>query len=221
MSEAFPQVRMSPLYGICHYAVRCGYDILFRGDVAGVNNLPKTGPFLIAANHASLLDPPLIGAHVPRQMSFFARKTLWVGGLASWWLDSVGTIPVDRDGGQDVSGLKRVLRSLADGKVLILFPEGTRSPDGHLQTPKSGVGFIVCKTQVPVVPARIFGSFEAFGRGVKVPRFGTRVSVVFGKPLPPSVYDDPKAGKDRYQVASQRIMAAVGKLTPPPEPTVI
>ena len=125
-------------------------------------------------------------------------------------------IPVDRDGGQDVSALKRVLRSLAEGKVMILFPEGTRSPDGRLQEPKAGVGFILCKTQVPVVPARIFGSFEAFGRGTKFPQLGTKVDVVFGPPLAPTVYDV-GTGKERYQVASTRIMDAVAKLELPPE----
>jgi 1-acyl-sn-glycerol-3-phosphate acyltransferase len=221
MTEAFPQVRMTPLYGVCHYIIRVAYDVFFRGDVAGAENLPKDGPFLIAANHASHLDPPLIGSHVPRQMCFFARKTLWNGRLASWWLDNVGTIPVDRDGGQDVGALKRVLRALGEGKVLILFPEGTRSPDGQLQSAKPGVGFIVCKSQVPVVPARIFGSFDAFGRGAKFPVFGTRVSVTYGKPVMPSVYDDPRAGKERYQVASQRIMAEIAKLPRPPVERVI
>lgn len=221
MSEAFPQVRMSPLYGVCHYALRGAYDVFFRGDVTGLENLPRTGPFLMAANHASHLDPPLIGSHVPRQMCFFARKTLWVGGAMSWWLDAVGTIPVDRDGGQDIGALKRVLKSLADGKVMILFPEGTRSPDGKLQAPKAGVGFIVCKTQVPVVPVRIFGSFEAFGKGAKLPTFGAPVSITYGRPLPPSAYDDPKAGKERYQIASQRIMDAIAALRPPQKPSVV
>lgn len=215
MSEAFPQVRMSPLYGVCHYAIRVGYDVFFRGEVRGTENLPTTGPFLIASNHASHLDPPMVGTHVPRQMCFFARKTLWNGRIAAWWLDGVGTIPVDRDGGQDVGALKRVLRALADGKVLILFPEGTRSPDGHLQSAKPGIGFIVCKTQVPVVPARIFGSFEAFGKGAQFPRLGTPLDVVFGRPIPPSAYDDPSAGKERYQIASQRIMTEIAKLERP------
>ena len=216
MSEAFPQAAMTPVYGVCHYLLRVLWDMCFRGEVAGLENLPREGAFLIAANHASHLDPPLIVSHVPRQMSFFARKTLWSGRAASWWLDAVGTIPVDRDGGQDVGALKRVLRALAAGRVLILFPEGTRSPDGQLQPPKPGVGFIVCKTQVPVVPVRIFGSFEAFGRGMKVPRFGAPVSIVFGRPLPPAAYDDPAAGKERYQVASSRIMAGIARLSPPP-----
>lgn len=211
----FPQSRMEPVYGFFHYLVTVFYQVCFRGEVAGQENLPRDGAFLIAANHLSFLDPPLIGSQVPRQLCFFARKTLWKPGVAAWWLDAVGTIPVDRDGGQDVSALKRVLRALKDNKGLILFPEGTRSPDGQLQAPKAGVGFIVCKSQVPVVPARIFGSFEAFGKGVKFPRLGTPVSVVFGRPLPPSAYDDPGAGKDRYQVASERIMAEIAKIEPP------
>jgi 1-acyl-sn-glycerol-3-phosphate acyltransferase len=152
-------------------------------------------------------------------MCFFARKTLWKPGVASWWLDTVGTIPVDRDGGSDVSAIKRVLRALADNKALILFPEGTRTPDGRLQPAKPGVGLIACRTQVPVVPARIFGSFEAFGRGKKM-KLGTPVSVVFGKPLPPAAYDDPKAGKERYQRASEAIMAAIAELREPPETVV-
>jgi 1-acyl-sn-glycerol-3-phosphate acyltransferase len=217
MSRAFAQTEMQGVYGVCHYLLNASFEMFFRGEVVGLDNLPRSGAFLMAANHASHLDPPFIGSQVPRQMCFFARKTLWSGRLLSWWLDAVGTIPVDRDGGQDVGALKRVLRALADGKVMILFPEGTRSPDGQLQTPKPGVGFIVAKTQVPVVPVRIFGSFEAFGKGAKLPKFGTPITIVFGHPIPPSVYDDPKAGKERFQIASARIMAEIAKLEPPPE----
>jgi len=100
MSEAFPQARMSPIYGVCHYFIRVAFDMFFRGEVTGVENLPTSGAFLIAGNHASLLDPPMIGVHVPRQICFFARKSLWHGALVSWWLNTVGTIPVDRDGGR-------------------------------------------------------------------------------------------------------------------------
>lgn len=214
MSHAFPQVDMEPVYGICHYLVSVAYGMFFRGEVVGVDHLPKTGSFLIAANHLSFLDPPLIGAQVPRQIAYFARKTLWKPGLASWWLDTVGTIPVDRDGGQDVSAIKRVLRALQDDKGLILFPEGTRSPDGQLQSAKAGVGLIACRSQVPVIPARIFGSFEALGKGGSL-RLGTPVSIVFGEPIPPSVYDAKEAGKDRYQISSERIMARIAALQPP------
>jgi len=215
MNRAFQQVEMEPVYGFFHYLTTVLYDIGFRGEVSGTENLPVKGSFLIAANHASFLDPPLIGSQVQRQIAFFARKTLWKPGLASWWLDTVGTIPVDRDGGQDVSAIKRVLRALKDDTGLILFPEGTRTPDGHLQAPKAGVGLICCRAQVPVVPVRIFGSYEAFGKGQGI-RLGTPISIVFGAPIPPAVFDEPHAGKERYQIASNRIMARIAELRKPP-----
>ena len=214
MNRGYNQEEMAPVYGFFHYLTTVLYDIGFRGEIAGLENLPRAGSFLIAANHASYLDPPLIGAQVQRQIAFFARKTLWKPGIASWWLDTVGTIPVDRDGGQDVSAIKRVLRALQADWGLILFPEGTRSPDGEFQTPKAGVGFICCKAHVPVVPARIFGSFEAYGKGRGI-HLGTPVSIVFGRPISPEEYDDPSAGKERYQVASNRIMARIAALHQP------
>lgn len=219
MSQAYPQVEMQPVYGVCHYLLRVVFDMFFRGEVRGLDHLPRSGGFLLAANHASFLDPPMIGCQISRQIAYFARKTLWKGGFSSWWLDTVGTIPVDRDGGQDVSAIKRVLRALKDERGLILFPEGTRTPDGHLQAAKPGVGFIAVKTQVPVVPVRIFGSHEAFGKGRPL-RLGTPVTIVFGRPLPPSFYDEPRAGKERAQIASERIMAEIAKLVRPEE-TVI
>ena len=214
MNRRYNQGSMDRTYGFFHYLSAVIYDMAFRGDIVGLGNLPKSGAFLIASNHASHLDPPIIGSQVPRQMCFFARKTLWKPGLATWWLDMVGTIPVDRDGGSDVSAIKRVLRALGDNKALILFPEGTRSPNGQLQAAKPGVGLIACRTRVPVVPARIFGSFEAFGRSGPL-RIGTPVTVVFGQPLLPAEYDDPKAGKERYQRASEVIMDAIGKIERP------
>lgn len=210
MNRRYAHATMDALYGLCHYAILAFYDMAFRGEIAGLEHIPHTGPFLIAGNHASHLDPPFIGSQVPRQIAFFARKTLWKPGLASWWLDSVGCIPVDRDGG-DVSAIKRVLLTLQSGKALILFPEGTRSPDGRLQAPKAGVGLIVCKTQVPVLPVRIFNSHVAFGREGKL-RIGTPVSITFGPLLYPRDYDDPGAGKERYQLASEKIMAAIAAL---------
>jgi 1-acyl-sn-glycerol-3-phosphate acyltransferase len=216
MSVAFPQVEMQPVYGVCHYGLGVMFEMFFRGEVAGAENLPASGGFLVAANHASYLDPVFIGSQIPRQIAYFARKTLWKGGVSSWWLDSVGVIPVDRDGGQDVGAIKRVLKALKAERGLILFPEGTRTLDGNLQAAKPGVGFMAVKTQVPVVPVRIFGSFEAYGKGTKVPHFGTPITIVFGKPIPPGVYDDPKAGKERSQVASERIMAEIAKLQLPP-----
>jgi len=219
MSRSIDWLKMEPLYGVCHYALRQIYDMFFRGDVYGLEHVPNDGSFILASNHASHLDPPLVGCHISAQMAFFARKTLWKPGIASWWLDGVGTIPVDRDGGADVTAIKRVLLSLKQHKPVILFPEGTRSPNGELQLPKPGVGLLACRTQVPVVPVHVYGSFEAFGKD-GVLRLGTPISVVYGPPLQPRDYDDPADGKERYQRASERIMAAIAQLQKP-RPTVL
>ncbi|MEO5958030.1 MAG: lysophospholipid acyltransferase family protein [Opitutaceae bacterium] len=215
MSQAFPQIGMEPVYGISHYLAVTAYDAFFRGEVVGLENVPRTGGFLLASNHASHLDPFLVGAYLPRQVTFFARKTLWAPGLPAWWLDAVGVIPVDRDGGSDVAAIKRVLQALKQEQIIIMFPEGTRSRDGRLQSPKPGVGLFACRAQVPVVPARIFGSFEAFGKGGALPRLGTPVSVVYGRALSPADYDAPDAGKQRYHIASERIMTEIAKLEQP------
>lgn len=219
MSRKFPQAEMEPVYGLFHYLSQNLSDIFFRGETVGVENLPPSGGYLVAANHASHLDPFIIGSRLPRQVTFFARKTLWKPGFAAWWLNAVGVIPVDREGGSDVGAIKRVLGALKEEKIIIMFPEGTRSPTGQLQSAKPGVGLFACRTQVPVVPARIFGSYEAFGRHGSV-RLGTPVTVVFGRPLGPADYDDPRAGKERYQIASERIMAAIAELRQP-EPAVV
>lgn len=220
MIAAFPQAEMELAYGFSHYVADSVHKMFFRGDVVGLEHLPPAGGFLVAANHASHLDPFVIGSQLPRQVTFFARKTLWTPGLPSWWLDAVGVIPVDRDGGSDVAAIKRVLHALRDQRIVIMFPEGTRSRDGRMQKPKPGVGLFACRAQVPVVPARIFGSFDALGRGGKIPRLGTGITVVYGEPMTPAGYDAPDAGKERYQLASERIMARIAALRPPPERVV-
>ena len=211
MNRRYQHASMDWLYGLGHYIVIGIYDAAFRGEIIGLENIPRTGPFLVAANHASHLDPPFIGAQVPRKIAFFARKTLWKPGFATWWMNGIGCIPVDRDGGSDVSAIKRVLQSLHAGKAVVLFPEGTRSPDGVLQPPKAGVGLIACKTQVPVLPVRIFNSHVAFGRDGEI-RFGTPVSITFGPLIQPADYDDPSARKERYQRASEKIMSVIAAL---------
>ena len=207
-------LKMRPFYGFFHYLAGTIHSMWFRGEVAGTENFPRTGPFLIASNHASHLDPPLVGSQIAKQMRFFARKSLWHSRFLGWWLDQVETIAVERDTG-DIGAIKKVLQALKDDRAVVLFPEGTRSPDGLLHKPKAGVGLMACKTGVPVVPCRVYGSFEAYGKGRLIPRFGTPVTIVFGPPIPASDYDDPSAGKARYETAAQRIMDRIAALPRP------
>jgi len=219
MNPGFPQIGMDFAYGCFHYGMQVMSDIHFRIVVSGGEHVPRRGGFIVAGNHASVLDPPIAGGQLPRQTVAIARKTLWKGGLSSWWMDVMGFIPVDRDGGSDVGAIRRVVQLLKEEKGIGLFPEGTRTPNGRLQPPKAGVGLIACRTGVPVVPARLFGTFEALGRHGPL-RLGTRVTIVFGRPLLPADFDDRTQGKERYQRASERIMAAIAFLEMP-RPKVI
>ena len=212
-------LKMTPFYGFFHYLAGVIHGMWFRGEVVGTENFPAEGSFLIAANHTSHLDPPLVGSQIAKQMRFFARKSLWDNRLIGWWLSQVETIAVERDSG-DVGAIKRVLQALKEDRAIVLFPEGTRSPNGKLQKPKAGVGLMACKTGVPVVPCRVFDSFEACGKGQLIPKFGTPVSIVFGQPLAASDYDDPTLGKARYETAAQRIMDRIAALPRPVYPVI-
>ncbi|MFN3408245.1 MAG: lysophospholipid acyltransferase family protein, partial [Limisphaerales bacterium] len=140
-------------------AFRLLYATYFRWRVFHPERVPATGPVILAANHLSFLDPPLVGAGLRRPINYLARKTLFrypgIGAL----LRSVNAVPVDRDGGS-AAGLKEILDRLKRGGAIILFPEGTRSPDGRLQPARSGVGLAIIKSTAPVVPVRVFGTFE-------------------------------------------------------------
>jgi 1-acyl-sn-glycerol-3-phosphate acyltransferase len=182
MIRRHAQLEMDPVYGFFYGLCRLAHQMFFRGDVAGLENLPDDGGYIVAANHASLLDPPMVGQFLPRQIAFFARKTLWKPGIAAWWLTAVGTIPVDRDGGTSLDAIKRVLQDPGGRAGRHRFSRGHALGHGELQPPKAGVGLLACKARVPVVPARVFGSFEAFGRDGHM-HFGSPVSVTYGKPL--------------------------------------
>ena len=219
MSRTTDHLKMTPFYGFFHNIIQGLFQAFFRGEVVGTDHVPVSGPYLIACNHASHLDPPLIGCQIARQMRFFARKTLWESRFVGWWLTQIETIAVDRDSG-DVGAIRKVLAALNEDRAIVLFPEGTRSPDGHLQKPKAGVGLMACKSGVPVVPCRIYGSYEAYGKGRLLPRLGTPITIVFGAPISARDYDDPTLGKARYETAAQRIMDRIAALPRPVYPVI-
>jgi len=196
MNLDFPQVGMEFAYGFFHYGMGVLCDIHFRIRVSGGEHLPRRGGFIVAANHASLLDPPIVGAQLPRQVAAFARKSLWKGGIASWWLTIVGVIPVDRDGGSDVRAIRRVLQALKQEKGIILFPEGTRSRTGEMGTFKAGLGMLVAATQVPVVPCFLRGTYAAWPSERKWPRRGAKISLHIGLPLR---FDDVPNNRDGWR----------------------
>jgi len=148
----------------------------------GRNNIPATGGLLLVSNHLSYLDVFVLGISCTRLLNYVARSTLFFPPLGSL-IRSVGGFPIQRDG-MGASGLKETLRRLRNGGVVILFPEGTRSPDGRLQELKSGISVLAARANVPILPAAVAGTFGAWSRNQKFPR-PHPVRVEYGKPIQP------------------------------------
>ncbi|MBN9689719.1 MAG: 1-acyl-sn-glycerol-3-phosphate acyltransferase [Verrucomicrobia bacterium] len=161
--------RFSPLYAFCHVVVRNLIKGYFNHRTYHPERVPLVGPAILAANHVSFGDPPIIGATLPRSISFLARDTLFRPPFFAKLIRTLNAIPIDRDGGGP-AGLKIVLSRLELGEAVLLFPEGTRSMDGKVHPARNGIGLLVIRSKVPVVPLRIFGLYEAWGRDRLFPR---------------------------------------------------
>ena len=209
---------MNPLYflGWCFY--RGLFRLFFRWRVYNPERVPLSGGIILASNHASFLDPPLVGAGVRRGINYLARESLFRFPIVGWVLRNWNCVPVDREGG-GAAGLRAILDRLLAGGAIILFPEGTRTHDGNLQPAKPGIGLTVIKSTALVVPVRVFGTFEAYGRHHKFPR-PLRVMVKYGKPMrfeklraEAKVCAKPRL-KEIYQQVADEIMAAIASLEP-------
>lgn len=197
---------------------RAVFKLYFRWRVYNPERVPLQGGVILAANHASYIDPPLVGAGVPRMINYLARETLFHIPVLAAILRSWKVVPVDRDAGTG-RGLKTILQRLAQGGAIILFPEGTRTRDGNFQPARSGIGLTVIKSKAPVVPVRVFGTYQAYGRTKKFPS-PRRLEVKYGKPL---LFEKERAEaesctKDRlkqiYQEIADKILYEITVLQP-------
>ncbi len=199
---------------------RAVFAIYFRWRVFNPERVPPAGAVILAGNHASFLDPPVIGAGLRRPIHYLARESLFRFPVVGALLRSWNAVRVDRAGG--AAGLKAILDRLLAGGGIILFTEGTRTSDGCLQPAHSGIGLIVAKSEAPVVPVRVFGSFAAWGRNLTFPR-PRKVAVKYGQPmrfeqLRAEAKQCPKPRlKEIYQQIADEIMAAIAKLEPQPD----
>ena len=209
---------MNLSYRIAWLGFRAVYATYFRWRVFNPERVPRTGPVILAANHASFIDPPLVGSGLTRDINYLARESLFRFPVVGAILRSWNAVPVDRDGG-GAKGLKIILGRLLAGGGIILFPEGTRTKDGNLQPARLGIGLTVIKSAAPVVPVHVFGTFAAYGRNHKFPR-PKKVAVKYGAPMN---FEKLRAEakvcsksrlKEIYQEVADEIMAAIAKLEP-------
>jgi 1-acyl-sn-glycerol-3-phosphate acyltransferase len=161
--------------------------ILFRLEVTGRENIPKEGGLIIISNHASLLDPLLVGAAITRPVAYMAKEELFRIPILRWLLRKLNVFPVNRKK-VGTSTIKHGMEVLRDRKVLALFPEGTRSQDGSLLQAHFGAAMYTRKTGVPVLPVGIIGSAKAMKPGSKLIR-PVKIKIRIGKPL---IFNDGK-----------------------------
>lgn len=182
-----------------------------RIRVKGLDNLPKDGPVILVSNHFSLGDPPILTYVLPRRIVWMAKQELFDTPVIGWLFRMFGLIPVRRFEG-DLKALRKAQNALRRGRVLGMFPEGTRSAGAGLQEAEPGTAFMALRTGAPIIPAAIWGT-----ENIKLPRDalrfqGTRIHVRFGEPF--SFEQTNRASKAQIVSSTHEIMEKIAELLP-------
>jgi 1-acyl-sn-glycerol-3-phosphate acyltransferase len=173
-------------YWVSMAAMTLGFSLRTEGR----HHVPRTGPALLIANHQSFLDPILVGLCSRRHLCFLARKTLFDHPAFAWLIRNLGAVPIDQDGvGKE--GIRIILEQLQASRAVVVFPEGTRTPDGAMHELRPGIHLLIKRTQAPVVPVGIAGAFQALPYWAKLPRLAplflpptpATLAVSVGQPL--------------------------------------
>ena len=202
---------MRPYYSAARLFARGCCHALMGLEVRGERHLPPSGGVVVAANHISYLDPPVIGAAAPRELHFLAREDFFRVPVFGALIRSLGALPIRR-GTADLSGLSRAMDRLKQGAALVMFPEGGMMRDGASHPARPGVGMMAVLAQVPIVPCCISGSDRLSRRW----REGTRVRVWFGPARPWQDLAGPESdltpGRALYQRLGEAVMREIAIL---------
>ena len=173
--------RLTMLWKVGRVICRIYTSFFFDLKVYGAEHVPPTGGVLMVSNHQSYLDPVLVAVKLHRPMSYLAKSELFRNRFLNWLIRSLNAFPV-RQGKGDVGAIKETIRRLHEGHLLNIYPEGSRTQTGELGPIEPGVGLVVRRANVPVVPAVIYGSFNAWPPHRKFPR-SAPIRVMYGPPL--------------------------------------
>lgn len=168
---------------LCQWLIRFGGITLWRFRAFGLENIPRCGGVLLAANHQSYLDPPLVASVLSREMHFMARRSLFRNPVFRVIIAGCNAFAIERDTA-DVKGVKEAIARLEAGNILLVFPEGTRTVNGSIGRMKPGIGVLAERAAVPIVPVLIEGAHRVWPKGMILPRLG-RIRMVFGRPMNP------------------------------------
>lgn len=203
LPDVRPRIR---LYRCLRVVGRAVIRLILDMRVRHADHVPSRGAVLLAGNHRGFLDGPLVAAFVPREASFLAKSELFRGPVATalMWF---GQIPVDR-GRPDREALRRAVAVLERGEVLGMFPEGTRGA-GELESVQHGIAYVALRVPgVPIVPVACLGTERALPKGARLPRWRSRVDIVFGEPFTVSVPPNPRA-RSAVAAAAEEIRLAL------------
>jgi 1-acyl-sn-glycerol-3-phosphate acyltransferase len=207
-----------PMYGPVYYFMRWSFAQVFRiggWKIIGQDNVPKTGAVILAPNHASLFDPPIVGCSSPRRVTTMGKAELfdqkWLGlKILGWIITRMATFPVKR-GAPDRRAIRRAEQILKDGEVLVIFPEGTRTRTGELGDGEIGIAMIAHKNKAPIVPMYLGGTGKALSPRHRGFRF-IKTEVRFGKPLYFEEEYARKGDRETLEAITARVMQEIAKL---------
>jgi 1-acyl-sn-glycerol-3-phosphate acyltransferase len=206
------------LYEVVHATVPPAAKLIWRPHVEGLENIPPTGPVILASNHLSFADSIVIPFVVRRRVAILAKRDYFIGtgvkgALIRGWFEGIGMVPVDRDDIKSgLDSLNIALDVLARGEAFVVYPEGARSRDGRLYRGRTGVAHLALTSGAPVVPVGLVGTEKLQPVGTSVPRL-VRVTVRFGKPLDfKGRLDGVPAGRARRDVTDE-VMAEIQALS--------
>jgi 1-acyl-sn-glycerol-3-phosphate acyltransferase len=206
-------------YWVAKYTLGVALKVIFRPWSRGRKNVPRRGPVILVSNHLSFADHFFVSIPLPRKVVFLAKAEYFTGKgvkglLSKAFFSGVGQIPIDRTGG-DASdrALRSGLRVLAEGNVLGIYPEGTRSPDGRLYKGKTGVARLALESRASVVPCAMVDTFEFLPPGSLHPSLKIRPGVIFGKPMEFARYYGKESDRAALRAVTDEIMAEIAKLS--------
>lgn len=195
-------------YSLVRAVLSVLYSVFFGVKAYGVEGIPNDGRgVILAPNHESHLDPPLLGVTALRPITFLAKDYLFKKPVLGKLIEWLGSIPIKSES-QDFRSIRNLVRLLEQGHQILVFPEGTRSHNGEFKEPEGGVGFLALKSRCHVVPVYIDGTFEALPRGAKWFRLHP-VRIYYGPAFVPA--EDPQiaASPNPYQETATRIMQKI------------
>lgn len=206
-------VSVSVLYAVSKLAVGSPLRLLWRPKVSGVENIPRDGGVILAANHLSVVDSMVVPVVCPRPVYYLAKAEYFAHPVLGPLLTGLNNIPVNRTGGREaLLAIDAAVPVLSAGHVLGIHPEGTRSPDGRLYRGRPGTVKLALDTGAAVVPVGLIGTERIHPIGARVPRLA-RCEVIFGEPLDLTPYTDEQQNAKLLREVTLRLMRAIQKLT--------